>query len=102
MQRRVDFRNRLRGAVVVLSSLLVATGSSVVLTRLLEKAFEKDSELPEAEQNDFAEFIPDVLESERRWKHAFGDSQDELERLAHEALDEHDAGNSQKLDPTRV
>jgi len=65
-------RNRLRGAVVVLSSLLVATGSPVVLTRLLEKAFEKDSELPGAEQNEFAELIPDVLESERRWKHALG------------------------------
>jgi len=95
-------RNRLRGAVVVLSSLLVATGSPVVLTRLLEKAFEKDSELPGAEQNEFAELIPDVLESERRWKHAFGGSQDELERLADEALDEREAGDFQKLDPNRV
>jgi len=68
------------------------------MTRLLEKAFEKASELSEAEQDDFAEFILDELESERQWEQAFEDSQDELEWLADEALDEHEAGDSQELD----
>ena len=68
------------------------------MTQLLEKAFEKASELPEEEQDAFAGFILEELESERRWEQAFSQSQDELERLADEALEEHDAGNSEKLD----
>lgn len=72
------------------------------MTRLLEKAFQEASELSEADQDDFAEFILDELESERRWEHAFKDSQDELERLAEEALEEHEAGSSQELDPNRL
>jgi len=40
--------------------------------------------------------------AERRWEQAFEDSQDELERLADEALEEHEAGNSQELDPNRL
>jgi hypothetical protein len=102
MLRRGDFRNRLREAVVVLLSLLVATGSSFAMTRLLEKAFEKASELSETEQDEFAEFILDELESERRWEQAFEDSQDELEQLADEALAEHEAGDFQELDPNRL
>jgi hypothetical protein len=97
MLRYGDFRNRLREAVVVPLSLLVATGSS-----LLEKAFEKASELSEAEQDDFAAFILDELNSERRWEQAFEDSQDELGQLADEALDEHEAGCSQELAPNRL
>jgi hypothetical protein len=52
----------------------------VAITRLLEEAFDKVSNLPEEEQNDFAAFILDELESERRWEKAFEDSQGELER----------------------
>ena len=72
------------------------------MTRLLEKAFEKASELSEAEQDDFAAFILDDLNSEHRWERAFEDSQDELGQLADEALDEHEAGDSQELDPNRL
>jgi len=72
------------------------------MTHLLEKAFEKASELPEEEQDDFAAFILEELESERRWEEAFSQSQDELERLAKEALEEHDAGDSGKLDRSQL
>jgi hypothetical protein len=102
MLRYGDFRNRLRGPVVVILSFLVASRSSYAITRLLDKAFEKASELSEADQDDFAEFILDELESERRWEQAFEDSQDELEQLADEALDEHEAGNSEELDSNRL
>lgn len=102
MLRRSGFRNRLRGPVVALLPLLVATRSSFAMTRLLEKAFEKASELSEAEQDDFAEFILDELDAERRWEQAFEDSQDELERLADEALGEHEVGNSEELDSNRL
>lgn len=72
------------------------------MTRLLEEAFEKASELSEAEQDDFAELILDELESDRRWEQAFEDSQDALEQLADEALDEHEAGDAQERDPNRL
>jgi hypothetical protein len=101
MLRRGSFQNRLREAVILLS-LLVTTESSVAMTRLLEKAFEKASEFSEAEQYDFAECILDELESERRWEQAFEDSQDELKQLADEALDEHETGDSQELDLNRL
>ena len=72
------------------------------MTQLLEEAFEKASELPEEEQDDFAAFILEELESGRQWEQAFSESQDELERLADEALEEHNAGDSEKLDPGQL
>ena len=72
------------------------------MTQLLEKAFEKASELPEEEQDDLAAFILEELESERQWEQAFSESQDELERLADEALEEHNAGDSETLDPGQL
>ncbi len=72
------------------------------MTQLLEKAFEKASKLPEDEQDDFAAFILEELESERRWEAAFSQSQNELERLAEEALEEHDAGDTEKLDRSQL
>ena len=59
------------------------------MTQLLEKAFEKASKLPEEEQNDFAAFILEELESERRWEQAFNQSQDELGQLHDDALRNH-------------
>ena len=72
------------------------------MTQLLEEAFEKASKLPEEEQNDFAAFILEELESERRCEEAFSQSQNELERLAEEALEEHDAGDTEKLDRSQL
>ena len=37
------------------------------MTQRLEKAFEEASELPEAEQDNFAAFILEELVAERRW-----------------------------------
>ncbi len=73
-----------------------------ILTLLQEKAFEKASELPEEEQDNFVTFILEELETERRWEQAFSPSKDELNRLADEALEERDAGTSEKLDPGQL
>jgi hypothetical protein len=81
---------------------LTRTDLLVIMTRLLEKAFEKASELPEGEQDDFAAFILEELQAERRWSQAFQRSQDELAKLAQEALDEHRSGTSEKLDTDRL
>ena len=38
------------------------------------------------------------IKSERRWEEAFAQSQDELAKLAEEALAEHRAGKTKRLD----
>lgn len=80
-------------------SVVTFSDADVLKTRIRH---DKASELSGADQNDFAKFILDELESERRWEPAFGDSQDERERLADEALEEHEAGNSQELGLNRL
>ena len=69
------------------------------MTALLEKAFEEATKLPEPEQDALARWIIAELESELRWQQLFADSQDLLAELAEEALVEHQAGQTQPLDP---
>lgn len=72
------------------------------MTRLLEKAFEQAAQLPDELQDDFAAFVLEELKSERRWNQALEQSQEELGRLADEALDERQAGSTERLDPERL
>ncbi len=69
------------------------------MTRLLQQAFERASELPETEQDRFARFVLAELESERQWTELFArpESENLLERLTDESLSEHHAGRSQPL-----
>lgn len=69
------------------------------MNQLLQKAFERAAELPQAEQNRFARFLLAELESERQWADLFArpESEDLLERLADEALSEHRAGRTRPL-----
>ena len=69
------------------------------MTRALERAFKAASLLPDREQEELAAAILDEIEAERRWEVSFASSQDALKRLADEALTEHDAGESEPLDP---
>ncbi|HRD50561.1 MAG: hypothetical protein JNK95_16830 [Candidatus Competibacter sp.] len=69
------------------------------MTELLEKAFSEVSKLDESQQNSFARWLLEELASERRWEKAFNDSQDLLSQLADEALAEHRAGKTKRLDP---
>jgi hypothetical protein len=57
------------------------------MTQLLQKAFEKATQLPQEEQDRFARFLLTELESEQRWAELFNrpESEDLLERLADEA-----------------
>jgi len=54
------------------------------MTKLLEKAFEEASRLPEVDQNALAKWVLDELHSERAWEKAFAESDDALEKLADE------------------
>ena len=70
------------------------------MTELLQQAFDKASELPESQQDEFARFLLAELDSERRWDEMFSrpESEDLLDQWAGEALDAHTAGRTQPLD----
>ena len=62
------------------------------MTKLLEKAFTEASTLPQQEQDSLARQLLADLASERRWSEAFANSQDQLEKLADDALAEFQEG----------
>jgi len=68
------------------------------MTKLLKKAFERASELPEVDQNALAKWLLEELEAERKWDEIFAASEDVLEGLADEALREHKRGKTKPLD----
>jgi hypothetical protein len=72
------------------------------MTKLLERAFEEASRLPEMEQNALAKWLLDELHSEREWARAFAESEDVLERLADEALEDKRKGKTTPLNLDRL
>jgi hypothetical protein len=68
----------------------------------LEIAFAAASKLPPSEQEALAELILQELSDEQRWTKGFSAAQDQLAQLADEALKEHNAGQSQRLDANRL
>ena len=72
------------------------------MTKLLERAFEEASRLPEMDQNALAKWLLDELHSEAKWERTFAESEDLLEKLADEALDEKRKGKTTRLDPDRL
>ena len=69
------------------------------MTDMLDRAFEQASNLPEDEQNEFAAFLLNELQAERRWSEAFSKSQDALAALAEEARKEFEAGQTRPFEP---
>jgi len=70
--------------------------------KLLEKAIEEATKLPENEQEAVGAWLLAELESERRWDELFSRSGAAIEKLADEALREHEAGLTEPLDPDRM
>ncbi len=68
----------------------------------LELAFAEATRLPPKEQDRLADWLLAELASERRWDRLFAESQEVLETLAAEALDEHNQGQTQELDPEKI
>ena len=68
------------------------------MTRLLEKAFQDASKLPDIEQNALAKWLLEELEAEKKWDRAFAESEDILDRLADEAIEAHSRGKTTPLD----
>jgi hypothetical protein len=68
------------------------------MTKLLEKAFTEAAKLPQPEQDLIARQLLADLASESRWSEAFANSQDQLGKLADEAMAEFEAGKTKPLD----
>lgn len=71
------------------------------MTQLLERAFAEAAKLPDSAQDAVASVFLEELNSEQRWTQAFASSQDQLLRLAEEALRELAAGETLPMDPER-
>jgi len=69
---------------------------------MLQKAFEEASRRSESEQDALGRILLDELASERRWEELFAGSHDLLAQLAEQALAEHRAGRTEKLDPQKL
>jgi hypothetical protein len=74
------------------------------MSDLLAKAFKKISEeLPESEQDLFAEWLLKLIENdEREWDTLFATSADKLEILADKALAEYSEGRTEILDLAKI
>jgi hypothetical protein len=67
------------------------------MTKLLEKALDEVAKLPASEQDAVAAILLEELASEQRWAKSFAGSQDQLAKLAQEALAEYKAGRTKPL-----
>ena len=73
------------------------------MTKLLEKAFAEAAKLPPEAQDALAQALLEDLRSDRLWDSAFGPAGSELlGSLADEALQEHRAGRTTRLDPDQL
>lgn len=70
--------------------------------RLLEKAISEASKLSESEQEAIGAWLLEEMESERRWDELFGKPSSVLERMADEALRQHEQGLTTPLDPDQL
>ena len=72
------------------------------MSRVLQKAFEEASKLPDKEQEALGEWLLEELASERRWEKLLSGSPEKLAQLGNEALAEYRARQTQDLDADRL
>jgi hypothetical protein len=72
------------------------------MTKLLKKAFQEASKLPDIEQNSLAKWLMEELEAERKWDQALAESEDVLGQLADEALEAHKQGKTKPLNTKKL
>jgi hypothetical protein len=81
---------------------IAANGILQGMTRALDAAIAKLSELPAEEQDRIARWLLDELEDEELWARQFATSQDALSKLAAEARADRAAGRATELDPDKL
>jgi hypothetical protein len=67
------------------------------MTRLLAKAFEEASRLPERVQDEIATTLLVEIEGESHWDETLASTPDVLEKLADKALEDFKAGRTRKM-----
>jgi hypothetical protein len=72
------------------------------MTRLLDRAFQEASKLPEIAQNALAKWLMEEMEDEKEWEMTFAETEDVLERLADEALLSDKQGKTNPLDVDKL
>jgi hypothetical protein len=72
------------------------------MTTLLQQAFAAAAKLPAAEQDLLASRLLAELAAEDDFDRAIAQTSDKLAALAREALAEHRAGRTEKLDPEQL
>jgi hypothetical protein len=68
------------------------------MTKTTKKLVDTLEELPEEEQEDAAAFLLEELKAEQRWTELFAESQEELSRLADEAIEEFENGDTEPME----
>ncbi len=68
------------------------------MTKLLKELIDKLSKLSPERQDELAAWLLAEMEDEARWDKSFAESQDALEKLANEALEEHKGGETRPLE----
>ena len=68
------------------------------MTKLLKEVLAKLSKLSPKRQDEFAAWLLAEMEDEARWDKSFAESQDALEKLAEESLEEHRRGETRPLE----
>ena len=72
--------------------------AGTVMTPRLDEAFSRAAELPDEAQDELADIIVEMIESDTRWDAAFAASQDKLARLAEQVRGEIRNGKTEPLD----
>ena len=68
------------------------------MTKLLKELIDKLSKLSPERQDELAAWLLAEMEDDARWDKSFAESQDALEKLANEALEEHRRGETRPLE----
>ena len=72
------------------------------MTKLLDRAFQEASKLPEIVQNALAKWLMEEMEDEKKWETTFAETEDILEMLADEALLSDKQGKTEPLDVDKL
>ena len=72
------------------------------MSMLLEEAFAKLGELPEADQDSIATWLLEERDSGSGWENLFSEPHHALGGLADKALAEHRRGRTKELDPDHL
>jgi hypothetical protein len=68
------------------------------MTQALSAAIATAAKLPEEERDALASILLEEMESEERWRSLFADSQNLLEQMANQAMQDFQAGRVETID----